>query len=181
MKQKIQCPNCEAVFEIEMQYGKEVHDCPSCGVELDVTAVFNDLGEALSITTVTLEKGTEHIENIGRFNAIDESGVKEIARMQEYITNLENLLWRIAMFAKGKDKLEFMPVFTERGSREDFCIRNICDFIKKHNQLLEEIENLFTESDDVDDIIYSYSKIEEKIKEHRDKKEDKKWTEMMIK
>lgn len=107
-----------------------------------------------------------------KFASLDSSGVREIARMQEYITNLENCIWRMAMFTEGKDDLQFMPMFTESGSREEFCIRKICDFIKKHNHLLEEIENLFTESDDVDDIIYSYRQIEEKIKEHMEKKED---------
>ena len=104
--------------------------------------------------------------------AITADGVKEIARMQEYITNLENCLWRIALYTDGKDDPSFMKLFVEGGSCEYWCIKQICDFIKKHNQLLEEIENLFTKSDDVDDIIYSYRQIEEKIKEHMEKKED---------
>ena len=67
--------------------------------------------------------------------AITADGVREIARMQEYITNLENCLWRMAMCTEGKDDLQFMPMFTETGSREEFCIIKICDFIKEHKKV----------------------------------------------
>lgn len=109
--------------------------------------------------------------------AITADGVNEIARMQEYITNLENFIWRIAMMIDGKDNAEFIVRFTEPNSATDFATTRIYDFIKGHieeTKLFHEIEPLLTESDDVDDIIYSYSQIEEKIKEHREKKEDKK-------
>lgn len=102
---------------------------------------------------------------------LEDIGVKEIARMQEYITNLENFLWRMSMMIEGKDDGKFILRFTESDSATDFATTKIYEFIKEHNHLLEEIENLFTESDDVDDIIYSYRQIEEKIKEHMEKKE----------
>ena len=66
--------------------------------------------------------------------AFTADGVREIARMQEYITDLENCLWKMAMCTEGKDDLRFMPMFTERGSREEFCIRKICEFIKEHKE-----------------------------------------------
>ena len=138
MKQKIQCPTCCTVFEIEMEYGKEVHDCPSCGAELDVTAVFNDLGEALSITTATREKAPEQSENIGRFNAIDASGVKEIARMQEYITNLENCFWSLAMTIDGKDNAKTVIKFTEKDSWTEWAVEKVYKFIKEHRENKEE-------------------------------------------
>ena len=138
MKQIIQCPSCNTVFKIEMEYGKETQVCPSCGAELDVTAVFNGLGEALSITTETREKGTKHSENKSKIYAIDASGVNEIARMQEYITNLKDCLWWLATFTECKENIEFMPMFTESGSREEFCIRRIYDFIKEHRGNKEE-------------------------------------------
>jgi hypothetical protein len=40
------------------------------------------------------------------------------------------------------------------------------EFIK-----IEEIESLLTQSDDVDDIVYSYHQIESKINEYKEEKE----------
>lgn len=73
-----------------------------------------------------------------KFASLDASGVQEIARMQEYITNLEYCLWWLALFTDHKENLEFMPLFTESGSREEFCIRKIYDFIKEHRKKKEE-------------------------------------------
>lgn len=77
-----------------------------------------------------------------KFATLDASGVKEIARMQDYITNLENCIWRMAMATEGKDDLSSMPIFTESGSREEFSIRKIYDFIKEHKVRRDEILQL---------------------------------------
>ena len=106
-----------------------------------------------------------------KFSAIDSSGVKEIAEMQRYIDNLENFLWRMAMFIKGKDDGKTVLVFTEKGSETDFATTAIYDFIKEHKGKIEEIESLLTQSDDVDDIVYSYHKIEGKINEYKEAKQ----------
>ena len=77
-----------------------------------------------------------------KFATLDASGVKEIARMQDYITNLENCIWRMAMATEGKDDLSSMPIFTESGSREEFSIRKFYDFIKEHKVRRDEILQL---------------------------------------
>lgn len=69
-----------------------------------------------------------------KFESIDASGVKEIAEMQRYIDNLENALWRMAMFADGKDCPRTMISFAERGSNTEFAINKIYDFIEKQKQ-----------------------------------------------
>lgn len=106
-----------------------------------------------------------------KFASIDASGVKEIAEMQRYIDNMENYLWRMAMFIKGQDDGRTVLDFTERGSATNFATTAIYDFIKEHRGKIEEIESLLTQSDDVDDIVYSYHQIEGKIKEHKEAKQ----------
>lgn len=103
-----------------------------------------------------------------KFASIDASGVKEIAAMQRYIDDLENYLWRMAMFIKGRDDGKTVLDFTEKGSATDFATTAIYDFIKEHNGKIEEIESLLTPSDDVDDIVYSYHQIESKINEYKE-------------
>ena len=66
-----------------------------------------------------------------KFASLDASGVKEIARMQEYITNLENFLWRMAMTIEGRDNGEMIVLFTEEGSPTRHATNVIYDFIKE--------------------------------------------------
>lgn len=103
-----------------------------------------------------------------KFASIDASGVKEIAEMQRYIDNLENYIWRMAMFIKGRDDGKTVLDFTEKGSATNFATTAIYNFIKGQKGKIEEIESLLTQSDDVDDIVYSYHKIEGKIKEYKE-------------
>ena len=70
--------------------------------------------------------------------AITADGVKEIARMQEYITNLENFIWRMEMMIDGKDNGERILVFTEPDSATDLALTKIYEFIKEH---MEKKEN----------------------------------------
>lgn len=105
-----------------------------------------------------------------KFASIDASGVKEIAEMQRYIDNLENYLWRMAMFIKGQDDGRTVLDFTERDSTTQFATIAIYNFIKEHKGKIEEIESLLTQSDDVDDIVYSYHQIESKINEYKEEK-----------
>ena len=127
MKKKIQCPSCNDIFEIEMSLGVDQCKCPSCGADLEITAVFNGIGDAISITTTAIEKRK-------KFESIDASGVKEIAEMQRYIDNLENYLWRMAMFIKGRDDGKTVLDFTERGSTTNFATTEIYNFIKGHKE-----------------------------------------------
>lgn len=113
-----------------------------------------------------LEKPRE-IE-MGKFASIDASGVKEIAAMQRYIDNLENYLWRMAMYIEGKDDVGIIIEFTEGETK--YATTKIYDFIKEQKGKIEEIESSLTQSDDVDDIVYSYHQIESKIKEHKEEK-----------
>lgn len=106
-----------------------------------------------------------------KFASIDASGVKEIAEMQRYIDNLENYLWRMYMFINGQDDGKTVLHFTEKDSVTDFATTAIYNFIKEHKGKIEEIESLLTQSDDVDDIVYSYHQIENKIKEHKEAKQ----------
>lgn len=69
-----------------------------------------------------------------KFASIDASGVKEIAEMQRYIDNLENYLWRMAMFINGKDEGKTVLDFTERGSTTYFATTEIYNFIKEHKE-----------------------------------------------
>ena len=105
-----------------------------------------------------------------KFESLDASGVKEIAEMQRYIDNLENYLWRMAMFIEGKDNGETGLKFTGCDTATDFATTKIYNFIKEHNGKIEEIESLLTKSDDVDDIVYSYHQIESKINEYKEEK-----------
>ena len=104
-----------------------------------------------------------------KFASIDASGVKEIAEMQRYIDNLENYLWRMAMFIEGRDDVGMIIEFTEGETK--YATTKIYNFIKEHRGKIEEIESLLTKSDDVDDIVYSYHQIESKIKEHKEAKQ----------
>lgn len=88
--------------------------------------------------------------------------------MQRYIDNMENYLWRMAMFIEGQDDGKTVLSFTDRGSTTDWATTKIYEFIKEHKGKIEEIESLLTQSDDVDDIVYSYHQIESKIKEHKE-------------
>ena len=130
MNLKTKCPLCGTDFDVDIKYGFEYHICPKCGSVLEITSVYDDNGKSLSISAKTVAKKKKDMN----LNAITADGVKEIARMQEYITNLENCLWRMAMCTEGKDDLRFMPMFTENGSREELCIRKICEFIKEHKE-----------------------------------------------
>lgn len=105
-----------------------------------------------------------------KFASMDASGVREIAKMQRYIDNLENYLWRMAMFIKGRDNWKTVLDFTENGSATNFATTAIYNFIKEHKGKIEEIESLLTQSDDVDDIVYSYHQIESKINEYKEEK-----------
>ena len=105
-----------------------------------------------------------------KFESIDASGVKEIAEMQRYIDNLENYLWRMAMSIEGKDDGKTVLGFTDHGSTTDWATTKIYEFIKGHKGKIEEIESLLTQSDDVDDIVYSYHQIESKINEYKEEK-----------
>ena len=69
-----------------------------------------------------------------KFAAIDESGIKEIARMQEYITNLENCLWCFAMTIDGKDNAKSVIKFTEKDSVTEWAVGKIYDFIMVHRE-----------------------------------------------
>ena len=106
-----------------------------------------------------------------KFASIDASGVKEIAEMQRYIDNLENYLWRMAMFIEGRDDGETVLRFTKRDSTAEWATTKIYNFIKGHKGKIEEIESLLTQSDDVDDIVYSYHQIESKINEYKEEKQ----------
>lgn len=105
-----------------------------------------------------------------KFESIDASGVREIAEMQRYIDNLENYLWRMAMSIEGKDNGETVLRFTEQDCTTDWATTKIYKFIKEHRGKIEEIESLLTQSDDVDDIVYSYRQIESKINEYKEEK-----------
>lgn len=107
-----------------------------------------------------------------KFASIDASGVKKIAEMQEYIDYLENNIWRLFMFTRGQDDCQSLAVFEKfKGEMSQFAMEGLYNFIKEQKGKIEEIESLLTQSDDVDDIVYSYHQIESKIEEH---KEDKK-------
>ena len=69
-----------------------------------------------------------------KFASIDASGVKEVAEMQRYIDNLENYLWRMAMFIEGKDNGATVLRFTEHDSTTDWATTKIYDFIKEHKE-----------------------------------------------
>jgi hypothetical protein len=69
-----------------------------------------------------------------KFASIDASGVKEIAEMQRYIDNLENYLWRMAMFIKGQDDVKTIVSFTEKDSMTNFATNAIYVFIKEHRE-----------------------------------------------
>lgn len=69
-----------------------------------------------------------------KFESIDASGVKEIAEMQRYIDNLENYLWRMAMFIKGKDDGKTVVNFTGEDSPTNFATNTIYNFIKEHKE-----------------------------------------------
>jgi hypothetical protein len=103
-----------------------------------------------------------------KFASLDASGVKEIAEMQRYIDNLENYLWRMFMFIKGQDDGKTVLAFTEKDSTTHFATTEIYNFIKGRKGKIEEIESLLTQSDDVDDIVYSYHQIESKINEYKE-------------
>ena len=69
-----------------------------------------------------------------KFESLDASGVKEIAEMQRYIDNLENYLWRMAMFIKGQDDGKTVLSFTENDSPTNFATNTIYNFIKEHKE-----------------------------------------------
>ena len=64
-----------------------------------------------------------------KYAAIDASGVKEIARMQEYITDLENYIWCMAMAVDGKDNAKSVIKFTEPDSTTEWAVNKIYKFI----------------------------------------------------
>ena len=67
-----------------------------------------------------------------KFESLDASGVKEIAEMQRYIDNLENYLWRMAMFIEGRDDVGVIVEFTEGVTQ--YATAKIYDFIKEHKE-----------------------------------------------
>lgn len=67
-----------------------------------------------------------------KFESIDASGVQEIAKMQRYIDNLENYLWRMAMFIEGRDDAGMIIEFTEGETR--YATTKIYNFIKEHKE-----------------------------------------------
>ena len=67
-----------------------------------------------------------------KFASIDASGVKEIAAMQRYITELENYLWRMAMFIEGRDDVGMIIEFAEGETK--YATTKIYNFIKEHKE-----------------------------------------------
>ena len=67
-----------------------------------------------------------------KFASIDASGVKEIAEMQRYIDNLENYLWRMAMYIEGRDDVGMIIEFTDGATR--YATKKIYNFIKEHKE-----------------------------------------------
>ena len=104
-----------------------------------------------------------------KFASIDASGVKEIAEMQWKIDKLEDAIKRLHFCILGLDDMNSYVLTGD--SIVDFDLKKIYDFIKEHKGNIEEIESLLTQSDDVDDIVYSYHQIEGKIKELEKKEE----------
>lgn len=103
-----------------------------------------------------------------KFASIDASGVKEIAEMQWKIDKLEDAIKRLHFCILGQDDMKSYVLTGD--SFVDFALEKIYKFIKGHKGKIEEIESLLTQSDDVDDIVYSYHQIESKIKEHKEEK-----------
>lgn len=101
-----------------------------------------------------------------KFASIDASGVKEIAEMQWYIDKLEDAINRLHFCILGQDDMNFYVLTGD--SIVDFDLKKIYDFIKEHKGKIEEIASLLTQSDDVDDIVYSYHQIESKINEYKE-------------
>lgn len=73
-----------------------------------------------------------------KFASLDASGVQEIARMQEYITNLENCFWSLAMTIDGKDNANTVIKFTEKDSCTEWAVNKIYEFVKEHREKKEE-------------------------------------------
>ena len=63
---------------------------------------------------------------------LDASGVKAIADMQGYITELENYLWRMAMMIGGMDNGGAIIEFTEGTTK--YATTKIYNFIKEHKE-----------------------------------------------
>lgn len=69
-----------------------------------------------------------------KFASIDASGVKEIAKMQRYIDDLENCFWCFAMTIDGKDNAKTVIKFTEKDSVTEWAVEKIYNFIKEHKE-----------------------------------------------
>ena len=63
---------------------------------------------------------------------LDASGVKAIADMQGYITELENYLWRMAMYIEGRDDVGMIIEFTDGATR--YATKKIYNFINEHKE-----------------------------------------------